>query len=100
MEPVWFEMNDNGRKLLVFVSEGIGDQLTREDISNGYIDYINYETWVLSGNGLEDGDGGMIMFRAPLDKLFVSLEGTVPMVVNELTNKSTRAYEQKYEIIK
>lgn len=52
--------NENG--YIIYISEGTGDNLLSEDIEEGYVDYINYEIYMLD-NGIEEDDGGMIMLR-------------------------------------
>lgn len=50
--------NENG--YIIYISEGTGDNLLSEDIEEGYVDYINYEIYMLD-NGICENDGGMIM---------------------------------------
>ncbi len=54
------ESNDKG--YIIYISEGTGDNLLDEDIEEGYVDYINYQIYMLD-NGIEEDDGGMIMLR-------------------------------------
>lgn len=52
--------------MLVHLYEGTGDNLLPEDRAEGYIDYLNYETYIydrVSGNCTED-DGGMVMLKS------------------------------------
>ena len=61
-----------GAEKLVVIEEGTGDNLLKEDISSGYIDYVNYSIGriSLSAPDIEEPvfsfeleDGGMVMFR-------------------------------------
>lgn len=57
-------MNEFG---YVKISEGTGDNLLREDIDEGYVDYINYEIYDTYYDYLEDNsdDGGMALLKNP-----------------------------------
>lgn len=53
---------------LIYVEDGSGDNLIREDIEEGYVDYVNFTTYFLDDEICED-DGGMYMYRKnELDK--------------------------------
>lgn len=83
MKSVWFYIKEE--KVLVCITEGCGDQLLHEDIEEGYVDYINYESWQLTDNGPEEYDGGFVMFKQPVNKLFSSLKDTIPVILEELS---------------
>ena len=62
----------SGNEKLVVIEEGTGDNLLKEDISSGYIDYVNYSIGRISLSApdieepafnFEFEDGGMVMFR-------------------------------------
>ena len=52
-------------KQIIRIAEGSGDNLSKDDMELGYVDYVYFTQYSLEGN-LEEVDGGMIM----LDKLF------------------------------
>lgn len=43
----------------IAVTEGCGDNLTQEDMDNGYVDYINFDEYVIKDNNIANGDSGM-----------------------------------------
>lgn len=44
----------------VHISEGSGDNLSQEDMDNGYVDYVYYDTLTLHwGDTLQEYNGGM-----------------------------------------
>lgn len=63
---------------LLVIEEGTGDNLLKEDINEGYKDYVNYgtHTLTLQSEGCEEVsaefnyvDGGMVLFRALVKEL-------------------------------
>lgn len=54
-------------KLFIFASEGTGDNLLREDIEDGYVDYVNWTSYRLDLDAGEplfsEKDGGMMMSK-------------------------------------
>lgn len=50
------------------IMEGTGDNLSREDVENGFVDYIYYEEYDLRGNCI---DGGMWLLEKPFGELTV-----------------------------
>jgi hypothetical protein len=54
------ESTDNKR--FIHIEEGSGDNLTHEDETDGYVDYINYTNYSYNGGGeLDEEDGGMCL---------------------------------------
>lgn len=49
-----------GERQIIYISEGDGTNLLDEDIREGYVDYINYSQYDLSG-GIQEADGGMML---------------------------------------
>ena len=51
------------------IQEGIGDNLTQEDVNNGYVDYILWSIFQIDDLDSDDSldmsliDGGMLMFK-------------------------------------
>ena len=60
MQDMVIELKD-GR--VITLSEGTGDNLLREDIEEGYVDYLYYNIYsnILSYRDDEEFDGGMIL---------------------------------------
>ncbi|MCM1222194.1 MAG: hypothetical protein NC548_47765 [Lachnospiraceae bacterium] len=50
------------KKQIIQISEGTGDNLLPEDITDGYVDYIYYEQYQLSPN-IENIDGGQVLLK-------------------------------------
>lgn len=75
-------------KEIIYISEGTGDNLLREDIAEGYVDYINYTIYDLD-NGIEESDGGMIMLKELFQKKYSCAKDCIPDVLEfiELGNK-------------
>lgn len=70
-EKLWKEMKSMDKGVLLWIPEeelfvsarfGTGDNLLREDIRNGYNDYIYIRTFLYNGDFIEY-DGGMVMFN-------------------------------------
>lgn len=51
----------------VYVTEGSGDNLSSEDIDNGFVDYLYIETYIYEDRELKEYDGGQLL----LSKYFV-----------------------------
>lgn len=68
--------------LIVHIAEGTGDNLLREDIEEGYVDYINFETWQVSCTGVEESDGGMVLTRTLVRDMRES--DVIEMVLEEI----------------
>lgn len=60
--------------LFVHAQEGSGDNLLREDIASGYVDYVDWTSYkslwsYADGFEIDEADGGMAMFKAPIGQL-------------------------------
>ncbi len=93
------------KKKIIYISEGTGDNLLREDIAEGYVDYINYTIYDLDNgkgyvdyinytiydldNGIEESDGGMIMLKELFQRKYLCAKDCIPDVLEfvELENK-------------
>ena len=64
-------------QVFLMAEEGSGDNLLREDIENGYVDYVYIETYVYSGvhGDLTEYEGGMKMLTKPFVEVY-GAEGT------------------------
>ncbi len=77
---------ETDKDLFIRVSEGTGDNLLREDILDGYIDYINYsvyETMKDAVNEENEQDGGMILSKVYIENL--SMDEIIYAVSDELS---------------
>ena len=66
MKTIYIMVKECGfEPTLIRIEEGTGDNLLDEDIEEGFVDYINYETFgicVCDGDFVvNDGDGGMVL---------------------------------------
>lgn len=58
--------------LLLYVQEGSGDNLLSEDLSAGYVDYLDWTSYKVSAGcdpELLEHDGGMAMFKTSISSL-------------------------------
>ena len=76
---------------IVRISEGAGDNLTDEDIENGYVDYIYYEQHAV-GIGLPEMDGGMILLTEPFQKKFKDTKGAISSVLDMAYGNENKSY--------
>lgn len=68
-------------KQIIRIAEGSGDNLTDDDISQGYIDYIYYDVHNVQQD-LPEVDGGMIMLTELFQEKFKSTIEAIPMVLD------------------
>lgn len=68
-------------KQIIRISEGSGDNLTDDDIEQGYVDYIYYDTYSRKQD-LPEVDGGMIMLTELFQERFKSTEEAIPAVLD------------------
>lgn len=66
---------------IVQISEGSGDNLTDEDIAEGYVDYIYYEQYELEP-GVPEIDGGMVMLTQLFQEKFKCTADAIPHVLD------------------
>lgn len=66
---------------IIRISEGSGDNLTDDDIAQGYVDYIYYESYSREP-GFPEVDGGMIMLTEPFQEKFKSTSEVIPAVLD------------------
>lgn len=75
-------LSSTGEVLLLFPKEGLflhaqegsGDNLLREDIAEGYVDYVDWTSYrslwsYADGFEIDEADGGMAMFKTPVLQL-------------------------------
>lgn len=68
-------------KQIIRIAEGAGDNLTDDDISQGYVDYIYYDVYNVQQD-LPEVDGGMLMLTELFQEKFKSVKDTIPAVLD------------------
>ena len=66
---------------IIRIDEGSGDNLTDDDIAQGYVDYIYYEVYNVQQD-LPEVDGGMIMLTEWFQAKFASTKEAIPAVLD------------------
>lgn len=66
---------------IIRIDEGSGDNLTDDDIAQGYIDYIYYEVYNVQQD-LPEVDGGTIMLTEWFQEKFESTKEAIPAVLD------------------
>ena len=69
------------KKQIIRIDEGSGDNLTDDDIAQGYVDYIYDEVYNVQQN-LPEVDGGMIMLTELFQNKFKSVKDAIPAVLD------------------
>jgi len=69
------------KKQIVRIDDGSGDNLTDDDIEQGYVDYIYYEVYNVQQD-FPETDGGMIMLKEPFQEKFKSTKEAIPAVLD------------------
>ena len=69
------------KKQIIRIDEGSGDNLTDNDIAQGYVDYIYYEVYNVQQD-LPEVDGGMIMLTEWFQEKFESTKEAIPAVLD------------------
>lgn len=79
------------KQQLIQISEGSGDNLTDEDIDNGYVDYIYYEQHAREID-FPNVDGGMIMLTELFQEKYKSTKECIPDVLDMAFGDATMEY--------
>ena len=66
---------------IIRINEGSGDNLTNDDIAQGYVDYIYYEVYNVQQD-LPEVDGGMVMLTELFQNKFKSVKDAIPAVLD------------------
>lgn len=66
---------------IIRIDEGSGDNLTNDDIDQGYIDYIYYEVYNVQQN-LPEVNGGIVMLTELFQNKFKSVKDAIPAVLD------------------
>ena len=69
------------KKQIIRIDEGSGDNLTDDDIAQGYVDYIYYEVYNVQQD-LPEVDGGMVMLTEWFQEKFESTKEAIPAVLD------------------
>ena len=69
------------KKQIIRIDEGSGDNLTDDDIAQGYVDYIYYEVYNVQQD-LPEVDGGTIMLSEWFQEKFESTKEAIPAVLD------------------
>lgn len=69
-EDVFLYVLEEGQ--IIHISEGDGTNLLDEDIEEGYVDYIDYSQYDLSG-GIQEADGGMMLSEESVRERYAQL---------------------------
>lgn len=54
---------------LITIVEGTGDNLTEEDIKDGYVDYVMTSIYRVEGEDIVLEDGGQMLSQTPIEDL-------------------------------
>ena len=63
------------------INEGTGDNLLKEDIKEGYVDYIMIDFVEYDGDEFEAMDGGQVMLTELYQEKFKSIEDVVDYLI-------------------
>lgn len=66
---------------IIRIDEGLGDNLTNDDIDQGYIDYIYYEIYNVQQD-LPEVDGGIVMLTELFQNKFKSVKDAILAVLD------------------
>lgn len=69
------------KRQIIRIDEGSGDNLTDDDIAQGYVDYIYYEVYNVQQD-FPEIDGGMIMLKELFQEKFKSTKEAIPAVLD------------------
>ena len=78
-------------KQIIRIDEGSGDNLTDDDIAQGYVDYIYYEVYNVQQD-FPEVDGGMIMLTEPFQEKFKSTKEAIPAVLDMAYGDTSMGY--------
>lgn len=76
---------------IIRIDEGSGDNLTDDDVAQGYVDYIYYEVYNVQQD-LPEVDGGMIMLTEVFQKKFKSTKDAIPAVLDMAYGNESMGY--------
>lgn len=65
------------------IEEGTGDNLLKEDVADGYVDYINLDFWEYHEGNLEERDSGMVMLKKLYQENFTIIYDLINYLIME-----------------
>lgn len=65
------------------IGEGTGDNLLKEDIADGYVDYINLDFLKYHEGELKEQDGGMVMLKELYQEKFATTYDLINYLIVE-----------------
>lgn len=79
------------KRQIIRIDEGSGDNLTDDDIAQGYVDYIYYEVYNVEQD-FPEIDGGMIMLTELFQEKFKSTKDAIPAVLDMAYGNESMGY--------
>lgn len=67
---------------IIMIAEGTGDNLLKEDIEEGYNDYIYYVQYEMKFGGINECDSGQLLMKEMFRLKYGCTEDCVPEVLN------------------
>ena len=79
------------KRQIIRIDEGSGDNLTDDDIAQGYVDYIYYEVYNVEQD-FPEIDGGMIMLTELFQEKFKSTKDAIPAILDMAYGNESMGY--------
>lgn len=79
---LWFYVLE--KNTLIYLQEGSGDNLLKEDIDAGYVDYLDMTAYELDNGIPEETDGGQMMTTYLIQEHYKCLADSIPDVLDFL----------------
>lgn len=79
------------KKELISLCEGVGGNLFADDVAEGYVDYINYTRRDIQ-EGLEEIDGGMMLFKELIRNKYSCLADIIPELLEYIFEEKDLDY--------
>ena len=77
---------------IIMIAEGTGDNLLKEDIEEGYNDYIYYVPYEMKSGGMNECDGGQVLMTDMIRLKYGCTEDCVPEVLDMAYGKCDMEY--------
>lgn len=82
--------DENGTPLIMRVTEGTGDNLLREDVEAGYVDYIMIDLFRINEDA--DPEGGMLLTKKLIREYPNGLYDLIPDAMQEMGVTASTVY--------
>ena len=79
-------------KEIIYICEGTGDNLLKEDKKAGFVDYINFMRYTLE-DGIFEYDGGMLMLTELFREKYDCTEDCVKEILEDIYDDPDKKYE-------